>query len=136
MQQVRPAETLEEIDERLASLLQREKVLAQVSRENPGIEELITKIALDQFPRVNSRYKSAGKNLAEFREQFYSIISAEVREAKQHDLARKEFNSLAVQCPYSVEKLLHSDSKYEDSLSFFQYHGYSTGFEGGVMDTD
>jgi hypothetical protein len=137
------ADTLEDIDSRVALLLKTEEVLVQISRENPGLEDLIAKIAVDQFPRVNSRYKSVTglqqgylQSLRAFREQFYNIIAADVREARIHNTTRQQFNTLAVQCPVTPAKLLHSDAKYEESLSFFQYHGYTTGFEGGLLESE
>lgn len=132
-------DALEDIDSRVALRLGKEEVLSVITRENPGIDDLIAKIAIDQFPRVKSRYNAAIKpgcgmeQLLEFREQFYNIISAEVREAVRHDKARRQYNKTLAVCPLSPKRLLHSDPVYEEALSYYQYHGYTTGFDGNVL---
>ena len=135
---------LEEIDACIAiELGERESVLSQIKRENPGMDELISRIVLDQYPRINSRYERLLKQGPDelrsraFRGEFYNIIDALVREAKRHDKTRQEYNELVFnRCDVDPSKLLHSDAKYEDSLGFFQYHGYAEGFDGDVLKTE
>lgn len=135
-------ETLREIDSHVAELLKKEKVIDELLRLNPGIDRLIEEIIADQFPRFKSRYNTLMKGkytevmLLHFRQQLYEILSALIREAKIHNNMRLEFNAIAIQRPESPLTVLHSDAKYEEALSFFQYHGFEDGFEGDLLLTD